>query len=101
MKNKNYFILLFGYTRIQLFTEIEGKITNIDFANGKNKLSNCVAFSYDREDLEYLPDGDPFAVNQNSSFSDYLDFAGYHFDSVDAVEIIVRFIINNNLIKNS
>ena len=65
MKNNKYFILLFGYTRIQLFTEVNGKITNIDFANGQNKLSNCVSFSYDREDLEFLPDGDPFEVDQN------------------------------------
>lgn len=98
MKNNKYFILLFGYTRIQLFTEINGKITNIDFANGKNKLSNCVTFSYDREDLEFLPNGDPFEVNKNSSFSDYLDFAGYHFESAEAIEAIVASIIDNKLI---
>ena len=98
MKNNKYFILLFGYTRIQLFTEINGKITNIDFANGKNKLSNCVTFSYDREDLEFLPDGDPFEVNKNSSFSDFLDFAGYHFSSSEAIEAITASIIDNKLI---
>ena len=98
MKNNKYFILLFGYTRIQLFTEIKGKITSICFANGKDKLSNCVTFSYDREDLEFLPEGDPFAVDQNSSFSDYLDFAGYHFESKEAVEAIVASIIANKLI---
>ena len=100
MKNGKYFILLFGYTRIQLFTEVNGKITNIDFANGQNKLSNCVTFSYDREDLEFLPYGDPFEVDQNSSFSDYLDFAGYHFESSEAVETIVASLIDNKLIPN-
>ena len=98
MKKNKYFILLFGYTRIQLFTEVNGKITNIDFANGQNKLSNCVTFSYDKEDLEFVPDGDPFAVDQNSSFSDYLDFAGYHFELGEALEAIVTSIINNKLI---
>lgn len=100
MKKNKFFILLFGYTRIQLFTEIDGKITNIDFANGKNKLANCVTFSYDKEDIEFLPDGDPFDVNKNSSFSDYLDFAGYHFESIEAVEVIVSSIIKNKLIPN-
>lgn len=100
MKNKKYFILLFNYTSIQLFTEMNGKITNIDFANGKNELSNCVTFSYDREDLEFVPDGDPFEVNQNSPFSDYLDFAGYHFDSAQAIETIVTSIIENKFIPD-
>ena len=91
---------MFGYTRIQLFTEINGKITNIDFANGQNKLSNCVTFSYDRDTLIFVPDGDPFEVNKNSSFSDYLDFAGYHFESVEAMETIVESIIDKRLIPN-
>lgn len=97
---KKYFILLFQYNCIQLFTEVDGKITNIDFANGKNKLSNCVTFSYNMEDLEFLPDGDPFEVNNNSSFSDYLDFAGYHFDPSDAIEAIITSLIKNKMIPN-
>lgn len=98
MKSSKFFILQFSYTRIQLFTEVNGKITNIAFANGKNELSNCIAFSYDREDLEFIPDGDQFEINQNSSFSDYLDFAGYHFDSAQAIETIITSIIDSKLI---
>ena len=100
MKNNKYHILVIGYTSIRLFSETNGKITNINFSNGKNVLSNCVTFSYDREDLEYLPDGDPFEVNQNSAYSDYLDFAGYHFDAKEALETIVKSIIDNKLIPN-
>ena len=95
---KKYFILLIEYDRISLFTEINGKITNINFANGKNILSNCVRFSYDREDLEFLPEGDPFEVNNNSSFSDFLDFAGYNFDLANAQEVILESLIDNKMI---
>ncbi len=98
MKNNKFFILLFNYISIQLFAEINGKITNIDFANGQNKLSNCITFSFDKEDLEFVPDGNPFEVSQNPSFSDYLDFAGYHFDAAQAIEAIITSIIENKLI---
>ena len=98
MSSKKFFILLFEYDCIQLFTEINGCITKIKFSNGKEKLSNCVTFSYDREDLEFLPDGDPFEVNNNSSFSDFLDFAGYNFDTQNATDAIIESIIENKLI---
>ena len=100
MNKENYYILVFRYNSIQLFTEKDGKIINIDFANGKNSLSNCVALSYDRDDLEFLPDGDPFAIDQNSSFSDFLDFGGYHFESEQAIEAILKSIIDKKLIPN-
>lgn len=96
----NYFILFMTYDSISLFTEIDGKITNVNFVNGHNKLSNCVTFSYDKEDLEFLPDGDPFEIDKNSSFSEYLDFAGYHFEDEDAIETIVGSIIKNKMIPN-
>lgn len=99
MKQKKYYILLFRYHYIYLFTEIDGKICKINFAGGKEKLSNCVAFSYDKEDLVFLPDGDPFEVNSNSSFSDFLDFAGYHFEAGQAIEEIVSSIIKNDMIS--
>ena len=99
MKNK-YFILLMTYDSVYLFTEIDGKITNIGFVQGQKKLSNCVTFSYDKEDLEFLPGGDPFEVDQNSSFSEFLDFAGYHFEDEDAIEVIVDSIIRNKMIPN-
>ena len=95
---KKYFILLFTYDFIYLFAEIDGKITNLKFAQGQEKLSNCVTFSYDKEDLHFLPEGDPFDVDKNSSFSDFLDFAGYHFDTEEAVEAIIAVIIKNNMI---
>lgn len=100
MKNNKYFILLFQYHCILLYTEIDGKITRIPFSNKKKKLSNCVTFSYDKEDLEFLPDGDPFEVNKNSPFSDYLDFAGYNFSTEQALEVIVTSLIDKNLIPN-
>jgi len=100
MNKENYYILVFRYNSIQLFTEKDGKIIDIDFANGKNSLSNCVALSYDRDDLEFLPDGDPFAIDQNSSFSDFLDFGGYHFESEQAIEAILKSIIDKKLIPN-
>ena len=98
MISKKYYILLFQYNYIHLFTEINGKITKINFSSGREKLSNCISFSYDKEDLIFLPDGDPFDVNSNSSFSDYLDFAGYHFDAEQAIEEIVRSIIREKMI---
>ena len=88
------------YDSIYLFAELDGKITNIDFAQGQKKLSNCVTFSYDKEDLEFLPKGDPFEVDKNSSFSEFLDFAGYHFEDEDAIEVIVDSIIRNKMIPN-
>lgn len=100
MSKDNYYILVFKYNSIHLFTEKSGRIVNIDFANGKNSLSNCVTLSYDREDLVFLPDGDPFAIDQNSSFSDFLDFAGYHFESEQAIEAILTSIIKNKFIPN-
>lgn len=93
-----YFILLFQYDKIYLYTEIKNRITRISFANGKEYISNCVSFSYDKEDLEFLPDGDPFEVNSNSSFSDYLDFAGYHFEAEESLETIMESIIKSKLI---
>ena len=100
MSSKKYFILLFEYDCIQLFAEINGRITKIKFSNGKEKLSNCVTFSYNREDLEFLPDGDPFEVNNNSSFSDFLDFAGYNFDTQNAMDAIIESLITNKMIPN-
>ena len=100
MMNKKDYILLFQYSSILLFTEVDGKITRIPFSNKKRKLSNCVTFSYERENLEFLPDGDPFEVDRNSSFSDFLDFAGYHFTISQAIEEILEAIIDRGLIPN-
>lgn len=98
MINRKYFALYFNYNYILLFAEKNGKFENINFANGERQLANCIGYSYDKEDLVFLPDGDPFDVNTNSSFSDYLDFAGYHFDSTDAILEIGQTIVKNKLI---
>ncbi len=101
MKNKkNNFFLFIQYHYIHLFKEIDGKIVKCKFANGKDVLSNCVTFSYDKEDLLFLPDGDPFEIDSNSSFSDYLDFAGYHFSSSEATVEIITSIIKDGMIPN-
>lgn len=99
MKNK-FSILLFEYDKVCLYQEIDSKITKVDFANGKEYLSNCVSFDYDKEDLCFLPDGDPFDINNSSCFSEYLDFAGQNFEPALAIEIIIKHIIENNLIPN-
>lgn len=99
MTSKNY-ILLFRYDSIELFLEEKGIISRQRFSNGKYKLSNCVGFSYEKEDLIFLPDGDLFDVNSNSPFSDYLDFAGYNFSVENAIETIVTTILKNKLIPN-
>lgn len=98
MISQKYYILLFQYDKIDLFTEINGKITKVNFSEDRKTLSNCVTFSFTKEDLEFVPDGDPFEVNSNSPFSDYLDFAGYHFETEQALDVIVESIIRNNMI---
>lgn len=97
MKKKT-FILLFEYRTISLYIDENNQITKKAFSNGKESLSNCVRFSYDKEDLEFLPSGDLFAIDSNSSFSDFLDFAGYHFECSEAIEAILNDIIKNKLI---
>ena len=98
MTMKKRYILLFQYNSISLFVDENGKIKRANFKGNRESLSNCIAFSYEKEDLEFLPDGDPFDVNSNSSFSDYLDFGGYHFETGEAIESILLSIFNDNLI---
>ena len=98
MKNKKYYVLFFQYNSIHLFVEKDGVYKKTKFANGKESLSNCITFSYEKEDLEFLPDGDPFDVNNNSTFSDFLDFAGYHFEFQQGIIEIINYIEKNGLL---
>ena len=100
MISQKYYILLFQYNKIHLFTEVGGKITKIQFSEKRETLANCVSFSFTKEDLEFVPDGDPFEVNSNSTFSDFLDFAGYHFESEQGLDVVVESIIKDGMIPN-